>query len=185
MNLLGLGALLALDNIVVALALAPLCTSRAQFVRLTAWLAGVEAVAPLAGALFRHQLPSSLPEGPVSAALLATLGLSLLGLSLTRRLPAKGFVSTRLRPALHVLSPERWVRSGVQTAVLAILLGLDNLLAGAGLSPASAAVCGAGGAAAVVAACLAGRAIGVHPTPEARTVACAALLLTAGAMAWA
>ncbi len=171
MSLTSLGSLLALDNVVAALALAPLCQNRAQFLRLIAWFAAVEAMAPAVGVLLQPRLPSLLADGSASAAIVMTLGLSLLGLALARRSVA--------------FAPERWASGGWPTAALAIVLGLDNLVAGAGLSVSSAALCGAASAAAVVAACLLGRAIGLRLTLQARAVVCGILLVTAGAMTWA
>jgi hypothetical protein len=80
---------------------------------------------------------------------------------------------------------ERWASGGWPTAALAIVLGLDNLLAGAGLPLPSAVLCGAASAGAVIAASLLGRAIGLRLTLPARTIACGVLLVAAGAMTWA
>ena len=170
MSLTSLGSLLAFDNIVAALALAPLCRNRVQFLRLIAWFAAVEAMAPVAGVLLQPHPQSLLAGGWVAAAIVMTLGLSLLGLASARRSTAFA---------------ERLASGGWPTAMLAIVLGLDNLIAGAGLPLSSAALCGAASAGAVVAACLVGRAIGLRLTLQARTVVCGILLVTAGAMTWA
>jgi hypothetical protein len=170
MSLTSLGSLLALDNVVAALALAPLCQNRAQFLRLIAWFAVVEAMAPAVGVLLQPRLPSLLADGSASAAIVMTLGLSLLGLALARRSAAFA---------------QRWAGGGWPTVALAAVLGLDNLLAGTGLSLSSAVLCGAASGGAVVAACLLGRAIGLRLTLQARTVVCGILLVTAGAMTWA
>jgi hypothetical protein len=170
MSLTSLGSLLAIDNVVAALALAPLCPNRAKFLRLIAWFAVVEAMAPAVGAILQPRLPSLWADGSVSAVLVVTLGLSLLGLALARRSAAFA---------------ERCASGGWPTAGLAIVLGLDNLLAGTGLSLSSAALCGAASGGAVIAACLLGRAIGLRLTLQARTVVCGILLVTAGAMTWA
>ena len=170
MSLTGLGSLLAFDNIVAALALAPLCRNRAQFLRLIAWFAAVEAAAPAAGVLLQPRLPPLLADGSLAAAIVMTLGLSLLALAAARRSAAFA---------------QRLAGGGWPTAALAIVLGLDNLLAGTGLSLSPAVLCGAASGGAVVAACLLGRAIGLRWTLQARTVVCGILLVTAGAMTWA
>ena len=170
LSFLSLGPLLALDNIVVAFALAPLCRDRAQLMRLIAWFAAVEALAPVVGALLHPALPAGLEDG--SAALVLTLGLALFGLALARR-----------TLSFAALQAEQLARGGVATAALAIVLGLDNLLAGASEPLPLAAACGAVSAGAVIAACAAGRALGLGLTARARALAGGALLVLAGAMA--
>jgi putative Mn2+ efflux pump MntP len=171
MSLTSLGSLLALDNILAALALAPFCRNRTQFLSLIAWFAAVEAMAPSAGAILQPRLTSPLADGSLPAAIIVTLGLSLLGLALTRR--------------SAVFPPERLANGGWPTAALAIVLGLDNLLAGTELSLPSAALCGVASAAAVLVACIVGRTIGLRLAPQMRAVVCGILLVAAGAMTWA
>jgi len=182
MNLVSLGSLLALDNVAVALALAPLCRNRTQFVRLVAWFAAVEALAPMTGVLLRTRLPPLLANGTASA-IVATIGLSLLGLALARRRRVEG--PAWLRSLAAAFPPERWASGGWPTAALAVALGLDNLIAGAGLTLPLALLCGMASAGAVMAAGVLGYAIGPRFTADARTVFCGALLLVAGAVTWA
>jgi hypothetical protein len=156
----SLGPFLALDNIVLVLALAPLCHRADRLRRLAAWFAGVELVAPMAGALLGGVLPTGAPTASIQVALLATLGLAVLGLHLARRDPA------------------RLIAGGGTIAALAVLLGLDNLMAGAAVPLPIAAAWGLVGAGSVLIACAAGRAVGSRLSPAG----CAAALL-AGAVA--
>jgi len=165
------GPFLGLDNVFVALALAPLCQRAGRFWLLAAWFAGAEAVAPLVGALLRGVLPLGEPAGMLQSALLATLGLTILGMALVARVPAWGFGMT--------LDPAPLVSSGKAIAGLALLLAIDNLIAGAAFSPPAAIVCGLASAVPVLLACLMGRLCGSRLPATAPATTSGLLLLTA------
>ncbi|HEY1750706.1 MAG TPA: hypothetical protein VGG29_05555 [Caulobacteraceae bacterium] len=180
MSWAGLGPFLSLDNIFVALALAPFCPSRAAFVRLIAWFAGVEAAAPALGAVLRVAFPQAGWTSVAPSALLLTLGFAVLGAAAIRRWRGASRVAeARARPA-GVADPAWWAAGGLPTGALAVLLGLDNLVAGASLPLAEAAGCGLLSGATVLAAGLAARAAGRFAPPPVRIVAAGLLLAAAG-----
>ncbi len=155
----SLGASLALDNVATALALAPICLRTGRFRLLVLWFAGAEAVAPPLGAL----LPSFAPPIPIEAALLVTLAAAVLGLGLARRPDA-----------------ERRVARGPAIAALALLLGLDNLLAGAALPMPVAVASGLASGGTVLAACGLGWLAWRSLPPLGTATLGAAVLLAAG-----
>lgn len=134
------GLLYGLDNASVALALAPLLGWRRGLL-LALLFGAAEMAMPLAGAMLA---PPPLGAGEaIRAGLLGLLATTIAGLLIVRRDPAALVGSP---PAL---------------AGLAILLGLDNLVAGAGLSAAGfpladVAMIGMTSAALAAAACLIG-----------------------------
>ena len=172
-----LGPFLALDNALAALALAPLCPSAGRFWLLTAWFVGVEAAAPIAGALLGGVLTAVAPAAVISSALLMTLGLAMLVLVLARRIPIAGFRVD--------WDPARLVGSGRSIAGLALVLGVDNLVGGAAFSVPVAAACGSASAVSALMACLLGRWGGARLPAKQRIAASAVLLLAAGAMGFA
>ena len=170
-----IGPLLGLDNVLVALALAPLCRAKGRFWLLTGWFVAVEAVAPVAGAVLRGALPVDAPATTIlQSALLMTLGLAMLGMTLAGRGGAWGLRAYSIA--------ERLVGSGGGIAALALLLGIDNLFAGAAFSLSAAAGCGLASAFPVFFACLLGRVAGSRLPSAARAPAAAVLLLAAGAI---
>lgn len=170
-----IGPLLGLDNILVGLALAPMCQANGRFWVLTGWFAGVEALAPVAGAVLGGTLPVDEPATTIlQAALLMTLGLAMLGMKFAGRGGAWGFRAYSMA--------ERLVGSGSGIAALALLLGIDNLFAGAAFSLPAAAGCGLASALPVLLACLLGRVVGSRLPSAARAPATAVLLLAAGAI---
>ena len=75
------GWFLSLDNVLVALALAPLCVKAGRLWVLAAWFAGVEAVAPVVGVVLGGVVPPLAgPAGTMQVAVLLTLGLGVLGM---------------------------------------------------------------------------------------------------------
>ena len=165
----SLGPLLGLDNALVALALAPVCHKAGRLWLLAAWFAVVEAAAPVAGALLGSVLPVARPPEAVQTAVVLTLGLAVLGMNLAKRDPA------------------RLVGSGRTIGALALLLGIDNLLAGAGMAGAAdplsaSAASGFASAGVVLMACAVGRLAAPQLPAAGSTVGCAALLLAAGAI---
>ena len=171
------GPFLGLDNVLVALALAPLCQNTGQFWLLTAWFVGVEAAAPVAGALLGGVLPVAEPAAIVQSALLMTLGLTMLGMTLAGRVPTRGL---RMNS-----DPARLVGRDKAIAALALLLGIDNLMVGAAFSLPTAAACGLAGAVLVLLACLLSCMAGSRLLSLARAAAAAVLLLAAGALGFA
>ncbi len=165
------GPFLGLDNVFVALALAPLCHRAGRFWLLTAWFACAEAAAPLVGARSRGVLPTADAAGVLQSALLATLGLTILSTVLFAHIPA-------VRSGM-TWDPAHLVGSGKAIAALALLLAIDNLIAGAAFSPLSAIVCGLASAFPVLLACLMGRLFGSCLPAAARATTSGVLLLTA------
>jgi hypothetical protein len=160
----SLGSFLALDNVAVAMALAPICHKAGRLRLLAAWFAGVELVAPMVGALLHGILPAAMPTASLQTALLATLGLAVVGLCLAQR------------------DPVRLIAGGGTIAALAVLLGLDNLMAGAVVSLPVATAWGLVGAGSVLIACAVGRTLGSRLSPAG---CAAALLASAIAIGWA
>jgi hypothetical protein len=118
-----LGPYLACDNILVGVALLPLCRTARDRRRLIGWFAGVEAVAPLFGGALGAQVWPGLDLA--QAAILLTAALALSG----------------------ALVIGRWRQVGQNVAgraivPLALVLGIDNLAAGAGSTLADAALSG-------------------------------------------
>lgn len=137
------GLVYGVDNAAAALALAPVLGWR-RGLMLAAFFGAAEALMPLAGAALA--LPALGAGEAIRVGLLALLGTTIAGLALTRR-----------DPAALVGSP--WSMAG-----LAILLGLDNLVAGASLGAADAPWAtilsiALGSAALSALACLAGAAL--------------------------
>jgi putative Mn2+ efflux pump MntP len=161
----NLGLLYGLDNAAVALALGPLLGWRRGLV-LALLFAAAEMLMPLAGAALA--LPPFGAEDAIRAGLLGLTGTTIAGLLLVRR-----------DPAALVGSPAAMVG-------LAILLGLDNLVAGAGMqaagfSAAHIATVGIVSGALSAAACLIG-VLAARPFDRRRAglLSSAALLALAG-----
>ena len=223
------GWFLSLDNVLVALALAPLCVKAGRLWVLAAWFAGVEAVAPVVGAVLGGAVPPLAgPAGTMQVAVLLTLGLGVLGMgaltffplplregvrgrgrwelatdrlsSLVRgplpptpSLKGRGSIlhlRLHLNQHLHLHQhlrhlppdPARLVSSTRTIAALALLLGLDNLLAGSAMPVPAAITCGLTSAVPVLLACFAGRRAATCLSPAGRAMACGVLLLTAAAI---
>jgi putative Mn2+ efflux pump MntP len=160
---------LGLDNIAVAFALGPLQLGRRGALLLGLWFGFAEAgMALLGSALGQSWLPTMMTIAATHAGVLATLGVAVLGLAWIGR-----------RPAQFVANPSA-------LAGLALLLGLDNLIAGSTadalvLSPAPIVAAGALVGALAAAACVAGGAL-FRPAPRWGAVA-SALMLTGLALA--
>ena len=217
------GWFLSLDNVLVALALAPLCVKAGRLWVLAAWFAGVEAVAPVVGAVLGGVVPPLAgPAGTMQVAVLLTLGLGVLGMGALTffPLPLRGGVGgwgrwelatdrlsslvrgplpptpslkgrgSILHQHLHLHQhlrhlppdPARLVSSTRTIAALALLLGLDNLLAGSAMPVPAAITCGLTSAVPVLLACFAGRLAATCLSPAGRAMACGVLLLTAAAI---
>lgn len=161
----NLGLLYGLDNAAVALALAPLLGWRRGLI-LALLFGAAEMLMPLAGAALA--LPALGAGEAIRAGLLALLATTVAGLLLVRR-----------DPAALVGSPPALVG-------LALLLGLDNLVAGAGMqaagfSAAHIVTVGLISAALSAAACLIG-VLAARPFDSRRAglLSSAALLALAG-----
>lgn len=154
----SLGLLYGLDNALVALALAPMLGWRRGL--LLAVLFGLaEMLMPLVGAAL-----AVAGETPLRAGLLALLATTIAGLLFVRRDPA----------AL--------VGSPAALAALAVLLGLDNLAAGIGLSVGASLALGLSSAVLASAACLIGVAAAHRlDRRQSAMLSAAALLAVAGA----
>jgi len=142
-----LGLLLGLDNAAVALALGPLDLGIRRMVLLGLWFAVAETVMTLCGAA----LGTTVAAGAAGHADAARIGvLAMLAVAVA------GIVLVRRAPAPIVGSPAALLG-------LAVLLGLDNLVAGAGLAATGlsfAAILAAGALSGVLAfACCAGAAL--------------------------
>jgi hypothetical protein len=178
MDWVGLAPFLGLDNVVVALALAPWCQTSGRFWLLSAWFVGVEAAAPACGALLRGILPIAQLTAErtqvMQSALLITLGFAVVGTLLARS-------AGRILPFPGPL-PSRLLRDGRSIAALALLLGVDNLVAGTGLSLPSAYLGGLASAAPVLLACLLGRSARSRVPARVYDPASALLLLAVGAI---
>ena len=160
---------LGLDNVAVAFALGPLQIGPRRTALLGLAFAVAEAgMTMLGAALGEAWLPGSMAFDAARVGVLATLGVAVLGLAWVR-----------CRPAAFVANP--WALIGV-----ALLLGTDNLIAGAAPDlaklPATALVAaGVASGALAAAACAAG---GVLFRPAPRWSAAASGLMLAG-LAWA
>jgi hypothetical protein len=162
-------ATLGLDNIAVAFALGPLQLGKRRTALLGLWFGVAEAgMALLGSALGQGWLPTAMTTDVTRAGVLATLGVAVLGLAWIRRRPA-GFVGNP------------WTLTG-----LALLLGIDNLIAGSAadatvFSPAPIMALGALIGVLAAAACAAGGAL-FRPAPRWGVLA-SALMLTGLAVA--
>jgi putative Mn2+ efflux pump MntP len=159
-----LGLALGLDNALVALALGPLNLGTRRMALLGLCFAAAEVLMTLAGTAVGAIAPIGLFAGSTRAGLLATLAVAVAALALLRR------------------DPTAWIGNPAGMFGLAILLSLDNLLAGTSLSLSGssfAAVCGAGALSGLLAfaACAAGNLPARALTPVWRPFA------TAGALA--
>jgi len=159
-----LGLALGLDNALVALALGPLNLGTRRMALLGLCFAAAEVLMTLAGTAAGAMVPIDLFAASTRAGLLATLAVTIAALALLRR-----------DPTACVGSPSGMVG-------LALLLSLDNLFAGAGLSLSGsslAAVCGTAALSGLLAfaACAAGNLPARALTPTWRPFA------TAGALA--
>lgn len=116
MDLTQLGFVLGLDNVAVALALGPLGLGARRTMLLAALFGAAETLMPLAGSAFSAAIGGATLVGGVAGAVritvLTTLATAVLGLTLVRRDPA----ALIGHPAMLV--------------ALALLLGLDNFIAG-------------------------------------------------------
>ena len=163
MDMMQLGFVLGLDNVVVALALGPLVLSARRTALLAVLFGASEALMPLTGTFAATGAFAPVGEA-VRVTVLATLATMVLGLTLVRR-----------EPGVVVGHPATLV-------ALAVLLGLDNFAAGATgavAGPAALATAGLLSGALAFAACLASGAVvqrvAHRPLPVASTVMLAAL----------
>jgi putative Mn2+ efflux pump MntP len=159
-----ISGLLGLDNIAVAFALGPLQIGPRRALLLGLWFGIAEAAMTLLGSVLGAAwLPAAMATEMTRAGVLATLAAAVLGLAWIRR-----------QPAAFVASP--WALMG-----LALLLGIDNLIAGAApdvaaLPPAAIVAAGALTGALAAAACAAGSAV-FRPAPRWGAVASSVMLL--------
>ena len=161
-----LGAGLALDNALVALALAPHLADRAGRLRLLAILAACDAAAAVAGSLL---LPGPGAVWLGAAAPLLVVALALGGLW-------QAFAPARAEPA----GLGWWLGSVRRQVLLGVVLGFDNLLGGAQLTSQAALGAAAANAALIVLFGLAGGMLGQGLSPRLRAAGSAATLLLAG-----
>jgi putative Mn2+ efflux pump MntP len=164
--MMNLGLVYGLDNAAVAFALAPTLGWR-KGLMLAAMFGAAEALMPLAGATLA--LPTFGFAEAMRAGLLALTATTIAGLVMARRDPAAVLGSL-------------WAM-----AVFAVIMGLDNLVAGAGLASSGAPVAtivmvGLGSAAVSAAACLIGAGL-THRLKARRAamVSSAALIAVAAA----
>ncbi|HEY0130101.1 MAG TPA: hypothetical protein VGB57_01765 [Allosphingosinicella sp.] len=151
MTLFGFGILYGVDNAAVALVLAPLLGWR-RGLALAALFGLAEALMPLAGLALAWP-PAVAAESAVRAGILALAATSLAGLLLVRRDPAAA------------------IRSPGAMVALALLLSLDNVVAGgeAG-SVAGAAAIGLASASLAAMGCALGALLGARLSPSAAAV---------------
>lgn len=152
-----LGFMLGLDNVAVALALGPLGLGARRTALLAVLFGASEALMPLAGSAFAGSFAQA-GEG-MRVIVLATLATMVLGLTLVRRDPA-ALVG---HPAVLL--------------ALAILLGIDNLIAGAtGVSGFALATAGLVSGTLAFAACLASGSAVQHVARRSLPLASAVML---------
>ncbi|MEY2928408.1 MAG: hypothetical protein RL367_2885 [Pseudomonadota bacterium] len=118
-----IGPYLALDNILVGAVLLPLCRTTRDRRRLIGWFAGVEAAAPVVGGAIGAQVWPGFDLAQAAILLTAALALT------------AALVIGRWRPVGQKLA-------GRAIVPLALVLGLDNLAAGAGSTVVHAALSG-------------------------------------------
>jgi len=158
-----ISAALGLDNIAVAFALGPLQIGTRRTLLLGLAFGISEAGMMLVGATLGHEwLPALAAAEAARAGLLATLAVAVLGLAWVK-----------CRPAMLIASP--WALIG-----LSLLLGIDNLIAGATLgadvSLTAVATAGAWTGALAAAFCAAG-ALAIRPVQRWGAVASAVMLM--------
>ena len=161
---LMLGPYLALDNIAVAAALAPFCRDRRQMLILIGWFAGVEATAPLLGLLLQGALPRSEAIEALRPAMT----------------PLCGVIGMARIASWRRSSGAITIGSG-GIAVLAMVLGLDNLAAGAALTWQTAIIAGVTSGVAVAGAALLAWLVLYRTSAVQRALGGGALLIVAGA----